>query len=271
MPKENDFLITDTADFVYALADDFAKTFNKKLNEYKDIIPPRLRKKINVHIISDLTHCISQWTRTASKDAAIRRDELIEHVTKFQEKWTRRNAVTCTEWHVDKKGIIHIDRIDVLIKLDSIRAQIISHMGELPVIINELLNVTPCHEAGHVIDHIQLMEGANYEEYEKNVNKPDNDAYDEYYKWRKEFEETLDEKGRIDVEGRRLMAQKYYQCPAEARADILGGIDREKELNVIYSNMPQKGRVEIRSLSFDDKEFKRVYKEYKERQNRENS
>jgi hypothetical protein len=115
------------------------------------------------------------------------------------------------------------------------------------------------------------MEGANYEEYEKNVNKPDNDAYDEYYKWRKEFEETLDEKDRIDVEGRRLMAQKYYQCPAEARADILGGIDREKELNAIYNNMPQKGRVEIRSLSFDDKEFKRVYKEYKERQNRENS
>ena len=51
----------------------------------------------------------------------------------------------------------------------------------------------------------------------------------------------------------------------------VSGIDREKELDAIYNNMPQKGRVEIRSLSFDDKEFKRVYKEYKERQNQENS
>lgn len=260
MPDKNDFLIENSRNFVSVIVDRFIENAEKKLDEYKDTISPEMRKKIEFFTITDLTHCIVRCTDTADKDATMTRNQLIDHVQKYQEEWVRRNALTTTYYHEDKDGILHVDNIHILIKKDSIYQYIVENMYRLPMVVEELIDITPYHEAGHAIDNIQLIEGANAREYEEKFNKPDKEAYDQYYKWRKEFIETLS-KDKFDVEGHKLNYKKYYQIPAEARADILGGIDRDAVLNKLFDTMSQESHVEVRGLS--EEVYNRLLEEYK--------
>ena len=49
----------------------------------------------------------------------------------------------------------------------------------------------------------------------------------------------------IDLETLKLIKKKYYMMPAEERADILGGVDREAALKLIYDNYEEHVDVNI--------------------------
>jgi hypothetical protein len=260
MQDNMNFLINDSDNFIDYLIDEFTKKAKQKLKEYDSVIPSRLKKKITINWATDLCHCIGQWTRYASQDAAIRRDELIDHVEGYITKRVGSTALTETSWSNDKNNIMHIKHIRVIIKIDALRAFIVNNLQMLPIVVDEFTNVTPCHEIGHVIDHIQTIEGKNYDEYREKIENPDNEELDNYYKWKKEFYKTVDDH---DFEGMRLMTQKYYQCQCEARADILGGVDRNAMLDKFFNaDTFKRGYVEVRSLS--KKEFNKLMTEYKE-------
>ena len=215
--------------------DHFTEVVNKVLDE-SPIITKKWRKMIKIFPVSNSLHFVSTITRGCTKKEFDKKF-LIEQHKDYNTRWEHKPYLTNVEYYIDEEGIMHIDGIFILIKYNVVAQQILDNLDRLDV-VKQIYEVDAHHEAGHVMDFISLIDGVKFEDYYKNTGKPDDDATDEYYKWREETVKAFfDRHEDVDTETMRLITEKYYKLPAEERADILGGVDRQKFINLVYDNM----------------------------------
>lgn len=218
------------------------------INHFKDIVEQVLkespvvtdewRKKFEILTVSNSLHFVSTLTRGCYDKKEFDRKFLCEHYRDYHTRWEFKPYLSTVEYHIDENGIMHIDNLFIMIKYNVVAQQIADNLDRLEI-LKQIFEIDARHEVGHIIDYISLIEGSNYEEYDKNVTKPDDAATDEYYKWKEEtFKAFFDRKEDVDNETLRMSTEKYYKLPAEERADILGGVDRAKFISLVYDNMP---------------------------------
>lgn len=234
-------IVKDALNLTEQMIDLFKDAVNKKLDESSDIITPEMRKKIKIFAVSNSLHFTSTLTRGVSYNKRYSRKALVKAHKKYNTEWESKPYLTNVEFEIDENNIMHVTDIYILIKYDVINDQIITSLDMLDT-LKEIYTIDASHEVGHVLDFIELIDGANYDEVNEKVFIPDDKATKDYYKWKEdlikaEYEST----GTISIDTMKLTSQKYYRLPAEARADIMGGVDRERALEIIYDKRKENG------------------------------
>ena len=230
-------LIKDSTHLTDQFINCFKDIVEQVLNE-SPVVTDEWRKKFDILVISNSLHFVSTLTRGCYDKKEFDRKFLCEHYKDYSMRWEFKPYLSTVEYHIDEKGLMHIDNLFIMIKYNVVAQQIADNLDRLEI-LKQIFEIDARHEVGHIIDYISLIEGKNYEEYDKNVTKPDNAATDAYYKWKDEtFKAFFDRKEDVDNETLRMSTEKYYRLPAEERADILGGVDRTKFISLVYDNMP---------------------------------
>lgn len=244
-------VIKDSHNLTEQFIELFENAVNKKLDESSDIITKEIRDKIKIFSISNSMHFLSTLTRTNSKNKKYSKKELIELHKNYRTRWERKPYLTNIEFEILEDGTAHITDIFILIKYDVMNDEITNNIGAIDV-LKHVYEVDACHEVGHILDDVLLLEGKNYQEYYEKVQKHDEEAMDEYYEWEEAFFKSFENEEDVTPDDRILKSKKYYNTPGESRADILGGVDREGLLDLIHNALMQNHNISIEVIK--DKE-----------------
>lgn len=140
----------------------------------------------------------------------------------------------------------------VYINKDSLNETILDNIHRIDV-LTELVKIDARHEMGHMIDFIKSIDLTPEEFQKRDIS--DAQSKNEYYKWRREI---LDEYNKteysIENENKtnRMISEKYYNLPAEWRADVLGRVDRQAYLDLMYDTSMDQS-IEIGAKNKEDK------------------
>lgn len=220
----------------------FRDAFEKKVEESSDVITKEFKDKIRIVVMDSSLHFLSDVIVNNFSKESFTRKELIDQHHTYVTQWMTKPYLTRTMFEFDEDGITHISQFEIIIKYDAIAFDLIHNLDKLDVFV-ELYKIDACHEVGHIKDNILSIEGVKWDDYTKNVLSIDDKAQDEYYKWERDIYESAGD--HIDLETLKLIKKKYYMMPAEERADILGGVDREAALKLIYDNYEEHVDVNI--------------------------
>ena len=220
----------------------FTDAFEKKVEESSDVITKEFKDKIKIRIMDNSLHFLSDVLVSDFSKKSFTRKELFDHHRTYVTQWMTKPYLTRTMFEISKDGITHITQFEIIIKYDAIAVDLIHNLDKLDVFV-KLYMIDACHEVGHIKDNILSIEGAKWDDYNKNVLSVDNKAQADYYKWENEIYKSAGD--HIDLETLKLIKKKYYMMPAEERADILGGVDREAALKLIYDNYEEHVDVNI--------------------------
>ena len=128
--------------------------------------------------------------------------------------------------YYETDGKIDIQDLYITINADILKKAILRNLWRMIEFQDVLLKSWARHEAGHILDYI-LTDGTSVKEHNK-VCRIDDAAKKKLKNWRK----SVMPKGKIylpdDLEAQ--YSKMYFECPSEARADTLGGVDRQAVL-----------------------------------------
>lgn len=239
-------IVENSSELVEQIIDTFIKEVDNVVKTNPEIFTEENRKRFSVRAVSTLEHYVHDLLAIKDKTARFSPKQLIDAAVKHIERWGDKPFITSCLYGDYSDGLSHINHIFIFINVDVVRRVIIENLERLDLIF-DITKTDARHEMGHVMDHFQLIEGKKIEEV-ANIAKKDAEELDEFYRWKKEFSESLrgiDPLSNENVEAIKTITRKYYAMQAEWRADTLGGVNREEFIEKICKDMNVKPNIRI--------------------------
>lgn len=129
-------------------------------------------------------------------------------------------------------GKLQITDLSISVNYDILKTDILLNLYRINDFVECALKTWARHEAGHILDYILSYEGKPKSVLDKSVRE-ENKAQKEYKAWIK----SVMPKGQLLLppELERQRVDMYFNMPQEARADILGGVDRRKANDFMFN------------------------------------
>lgn len=230
-------VIDNILDLVEDTMNKFESYVNEEIEKHSDVLTPELlkEKKFKVFRTSDVIIFGSDLIENGNYRKRYGYKQLKNAVLDHFNQWTFVPFRASMSYYTTD-GKINIQRLEIVINSSALVHEIIDHLSRFETYTNYLLKVHAAHEVGHILDYVS-NDGMSAETYEKqSIN--DSKEKSDHYKWEREYLAENHKKGITDsAEIQRInreISERYYQLGSEWRADTLGGVDRQKYLDVVY-------------------------------------
>lgn len=215
-----------------------------KLNEHSDVFTDKYKKMFDVAVIpsalmfteDELLH-VPRKDKDGNKvkweDVTYSKKEIASIYNKGIPERMRTPAKAHMEYAFNDQGLLEIKGLYITINLDILKTEILTNLYDINRFIDITLKGWVHHECGHILDYILSYEGKKRSVVDK-LNKEDSKARKEYNAWIK----SVMPKGSkfLPPELDRQRINMYFTIPCEARADTLGGVDRNKIIDYMFED-----------------------------------
>lgn len=227
--------------------DTFTHEAYKTIDEHPDVFTDELKKKIKIRVtkLNGATiFCDDLLYTKHEKDATFTKDEIRDEYKKFRNDWAAVPYRAETPFAITD-GKIEALSLIIVINMDVVRNEIIFNLNMLDDFF-ELTKMDARHEVGHLIHFIMYTEGIDKETYIKDEIEYQ-EQLKEYREKRDKFMDSVDYETSQEEFDRisREIDTLYYNIPYEHSADVCGGVDREKYLDLKYKDRSDKIRINV--------------------------
>lgn len=142
-------------------------------------------------------------------------------------------------------GKLVIKRLEVVLNYDILVKDVLLNLYRINDYYEKVIRTWAKHEAGHILDYILSF----VDKTPAQVKKLDGEsakARKEYSKW---FKTALGKERCLPPELERQRLEMYFNIPCEARADILGGVDRNGCIDFSMADFGKRVIATIKSKS----------------------
>lgn len=132
----------------------------------------------------------------------------------------------------DDEGNAVIKELRIQLNYDFLNATVLSNLYRITEYYDVVIKSWAQHECGHILDYIISFDGLS----KKVIDKEENEiikARKAYSKW---WKDNRDKNGNLTPELETQRLKMYFEIPCEAKADMLGGVDREKVIAYTLKN-----------------------------------
>lgn len=144
-----------------------------------------------------------------------------------------------------EEGKLVIKRLEVVLNLDTLVKDVLLNLYRINDYYETVIRTWAKHEAGHILDYILSFVGKTPAQVKK-LDGESNKARKEYTKW---YKTMLGKENFLPPELERQRLEMYFNIPCEARADILGGVDRKKSIDFSMADSGKRIIATIKSKS----------------------
>ena len=241
-----------------AIIHGFIDTVNEVLNARPDVFTEDYKKIFSCHACpSDLIfmedEILSVKTRAEKKrskweEKVFSRKDLAEIYNKGNATERANTPAKAHMSYAFEEGKLVIKQLEVVLNLDILVKDVLLNLYRINDYYETIIRTWAKHEAGHILDYIMSYAGQSPSKVGK-LNSESDKARREYHKW---FKEMLGKDAFLPPELEKQRLEMYFNIPCEARADILGGVDRN---TAIEFSMADSGKRVI--ATFKSKTVKR--------------
>ena len=213
----------------------FVKQVNETIDTHADILTPEIMKRTDFKIISRnaLFDGIKSITENDTSSDRYGTKKLYKLVNEYWKRWGRVNFKAFYIADADDNDKLVLSKLGIIINESALTSDILSSIGWLDDFV-EIIKIDAMHEVGHIMDYVMSLDGMNRTDY-LNQSTEETELKQEFFKWCNEQEKDIHKKTLEErLEIFKMVDTKYYQLPAESRADILAGIDRGKYIDLLY-------------------------------------
>lgn len=243
-------IVNEGYDLVYRVIDTFKDEVYKAIDEHSDILTPKLleEKHFRIFEVSDLTHFVSSLVTHKSSSTKYGIKQLENLALEHQKRWSDVGYRTETSYNVlDNK--INICRLCICINTSILPTDVFRNLHKFESYL-ECTKIDARHEVGHILDSVMTYQGMPIDEFIKQTEVEDAEM-EEYQKWKYEYVEDMSKKNpshREIVLINKECSSRYYKLQGEWRADTLGGVDRQKYLDLEYDTTETPTRIKIETV-----------------------
>ena len=214
----------------------------KTLDAHPDVFTPRHRKMFEVAILPSalvFTEDELLYVHRKNKDGEkVKWDEVTyskKEIAQIYNKGRVERMRTPAKANMSYKfedGKLIITDLYISVNYDVLKTDLLLNLYRVNDFVECALKTWARHEAGHILDYILSYEGKPRSVLDKSLRE-EKKAQKEYNNWTK----SVMPKGEIllppELEKQRV--DMYFNMPQEARADMLGGVDRRKANEFMFN------------------------------------
>lgn len=220
----------------------------KAIEENQEIFTPEVMKKFKIYSLTSASIFANKLLLGKRHTVRYGPNQINDVFDKFLERDLCVPFRAMVNFGPDENGRVKIYHLLLIINIDELTYGILSNLYRLDTYM-EKIKYDARHEVGHLIDYLINMNGCPFDDVVRRDIEEDR-LKDEYYKWKINEENNFDENG-SDEDWSKLqkeMSERYFRLPAEERADLYGGVDRQKCFEMMESTAKNSPTIRIELL-----------------------